>query len=120
MNRLLCLMLLLVCVTGCSKDDPDKLRAISQAGYNDVREAVPAKNPLKNITPADESTPVAHVRNRIKNDKFLGRFAIEVTPIEKGVKLTGKVPTKEHARRAGELAESTSGIDVVENELVVE
>ncbi|MCX7664224.1 MAG: BON domain-containing protein [Gemmataceae bacterium] len=122
MKRFFPLLCLLVTLWGCGKDDPEKLRAISQAGYQDVRRVIPEKIPVEQLVPekGPESTPVQHVRSRLSNDKYLRRFSIEVSAIENGVKLTGRVPTKEHARRATELAESTVGVEIVTNEIVVD
>ena len=115
---------LLVC--GCGGQDVDRLGRICSmtAGkFNDMAGGSHGKlaNGWDAVCGAiSETTPDARVAVRLRWDKALTNADIQVQPAGPGViRLQGNVIDAAQQQRAGELAESTQGVEQVVNELVI-
>ena len=115
---------LLIC--GCGGQDVDRLGRIASmtAGkFNDMAGGPHGKlaNGWDAVCGAiSETTPEARVAVRLRWDKGLTNADIQVQPAGPGViRLQGNVIDAAQQQRAGELAESTQGVEQVVNELVI-
>ena len=115
---------LLVC--GCGGQDVDHLGRICSLTAGKFNEMVGGPHgKLANGWDAvcgaiSESTPDARVATRLRWDKELANADIQVLPDGAGVvRLQGHVSDDAQQKRAGELAESTQGVEQVVNELVI-
>jgi hypothetical protein len=115
---------LLIC--GCGGQDVDRLGRIASmtaAKFNDMAGGSHGK--LANGWDAvcgvlSETTSEARVATRLRWDKALDKADIQVLPAGPGViRLQGNVIDAGQQQRAGELAESTQGVEQVVNELVI-
>jgi hypothetical protein len=115
---------LLIC--GCGGQDVDRLGRIASmtaAKFNDMAGGPHSKlaNGWDAVCGAiSETTPEARVAVRLRWDKALDKADIQVQPAGQGViRLQGNVIDSAQQQRAGELAESTQGVEQVVNELVI-
>jgi hypothetical protein len=115
---------LLIC--GCGGQDVDRLGRICSmtAGkFNDMAGGPHGKlaNGWNAVCGAiSETTPDARVAARLRWDKALDKADIQVEAAGPGVvRLQGNVIDAAQQQRAGELAESTEGVEQVVNELVI-
>ena len=115
---------LLIC--GCGGQDVDRLGRIASmtaAKFNDMAGGPHGKlaNGWDAVCGAiSETTPEARVAVRLRWDKALDKADIQVQPAGPGViRLQGNVIDGAQQQRAGELAESTQGVEQVVNELVI-
>jgi osmotically-inducible protein OsmY len=105
-------------LAGCNREDGEKLVRVGRVVTEKVRDAAPARTPFGDLAP--DATPAGKVRARIRTDSYLAELDIQVVEAEDGLHLKGKVPSKEHSDRAGQLARDTVEVSNVVNELVVE
>jgi BON domain len=116
--------LVLACgLSGCSGDDKEHLASVgrklaehfqsvsAEAGTRLSRGWQAARNPNPDL-PLD-----ARLSVRLRYDKNLARADIAVRTTGADVELRGKVRDAEQHRRAVDLAESTAGVDKVEDAL---
>jgi len=115
---------LLVC--GCGGQDVDRLgRFCSMTAGKFTDMAGGSHGKLANGWDAvcgaiSETTPEARVAVRLRWDKALTNADIQVQPAGPGViRLQGNVIDAAQQQRAGEVAESTQGVEQVVNELVI-
>ena len=111
------LVLGLVVLVGCSREDGERLARVGRLAGEKVRDAAPAKTPLGDLNP--EATPVGRVRARIRLDASLADQPIQVADGADGIHLRGRVATAEQAEWASKLARETTGVTAVVNELAV-
>jgi len=107
----------LLVLTGCTRDDGEKLARVGKLAGEKVRDAAPARTPFGDLAP--DSTPAARVRTRLRNDAALAECSIQVADAPDGVRLTGRVPHQDYAAWAEKLARSTAGVTNVVNEIAV-
>ena len=105
----------LILLTGCSREDGNKLARVGRLAGEKVRDAAPARTPFGDL--AAESTPAGRVRIRLRTDAILADYPIEVTDAPDGIHLRGQVPHLDHADWAEKLARETVGVTNVVNEL---
>jgi hypothetical protein len=102
-------------LAGCNRQDADHLSRIGQklaAGLGDVKESLAVG--WHGVVPAMGLQ--ARVEARLYWDKALADAAIEVKANGNEIELTGTVKDQTQQHRAVELAETTSGVEkVVEN-----
>ena len=110
-------MLGLALLTGCSREDGEKLARIGHLVASKAREAAPAQTPLDDLTPP--TTLAAKVRMRLRTDAALADLSIQVHEAPDGIHWQGHVPHPDHADWAVKLARETVGVVNVVNELVV-
>lgn len=118
MRRHFCWLLLLV-AGGCNKQDTE---ALTRIGKKMVARADAVRGEIKTSAAsgwigAADATVESRVALRLKWDRQLAETALEVTPLERGVELRGKVRNLEQRRRAVMLAESTAGVEGVKDSL---
>ena len=111
------LLLPLLLLPACHRQDGEKLVRIGQITTEKVREAAPSRTPFGDIAP--EATRLGRVRARLKGDVCFEKCPVQVTEDDDGIRLRGTVPTREHADRAEQLARQTVGVTQVVNELTV-
>jgi osmotically-inducible protein OsmY len=105
---------------GCNRQDTEALTRIGQKVQSRT-EAVTGD--LKNTAAASwhiigDSGVESRVAARLRWDKELAGAAIDVLSSGSGVELRGRVATFEQRRRAVMLAESTTGVEGVQDSLV--
>lgn len=107
----------LVVLTGCSREDGERLARVGRLAGEKVRDAAPQKTPLGDLHP--EATPAGRVRARIRMDASLADQSIHVMEGSDGIHLRGRVTTSGQAEWAVKMAQETNGVSVVVNELTV-
>jgi osmotically-inducible protein OsmY len=113
----LAIVLGLVVLTGCAREDGQKLARVGRLTAEKVRDAAPARTPFGDLAP--DSTTSARVRTRLRTDAALADYPIEVTDDPDGIHLRGHVPHQDHADWATKLARETVGVTNVVNEITV-
>ena len=117
-NRYWCLALILF-AAGCTKSDADILAGIGRKLLDRANTA--SANIEQNWSKSPNRLVIdLRVKNRLRWDKALAEFPIEVCTTETAVELKGAVPTAELVRRAIDLTETTAGVAKVVNSLRVE
>jgi osmotically-inducible protein OsmY len=111
------LLLAVVALTGCSREDGERLGRVGRLAAEKVRDAAPARTPLGDLHP--EATPAGRVRARIRMDATLADQPIQVSEGPEGLHLRGRVARPEQAEWAVKLATETSGVPAIINELTV-
>jgi osmotically-inducible protein OsmY len=104
-------------LTGCAREDGDKLARIGRLTASKLRDVTPARSPFDNLAP--DSTPAARVRTRLRTDAALVDLSIDVQQASDGIHLKGQVPSQDHVDLAVKLARETVGVTNVVNELEV-
>ncbi len=119
-NAIACLSCLAFVLSGggCSKSDTEVLGEIGRKIVERTHLASENTEPTWTKMPNQLLTEV-RVRERLHWDKMLADAVIEVKADDKTVELKGTLATPEQIRRAGELAESTVGVEKVVNSLAV-
>ena len=107
----------LVVLAGCSREDGERLARVGRLAGEKVRDAAPQKTPLGDLNP--ESTPAGRVRARFRTDAMLADQPIQVYEGADGTHLRGQVARQEQADWAVKLAQETTGVTNVVNELAV-
>src|SRR3954447_26139131 len=111
------LVLGVVVLAGCSREDGERLGRVGRLAGEKVRDAAPARTPLDDLNP--EATPAGRVRVRLRTDATLADQPIQVAEGPDGIHLRGRAATQDQADWAAELARGTTGVLVVINELAV-
>jgi osmotically-inducible protein OsmY len=111
------ILLGLVVLTGCAREDGDKLARVGKLTAEKVRDVAPARTPFGDLAP--DSTTAARVRTRLRTDAALADYPIEVIEDADGIRLRGHVPSHDHADWAAKLARETVGVSHVVNEITV-
>ena len=111
------LLLGVMVLTGCSREDGERLARVGRLAGEKVRDAAPARTPLGDLHP--EATPAGRVRARFRMDATLADQPIQVVEAADGLHLRGRVGTPEQAEWAVKLASETTGVPAVVNELAV-
>ncbi len=122
MSRFAALMFCCVLfITGCGRSDGDRLARIGRMVTGKVQSLVPNRTPFNGplAVPGGDRIDV-RVKSRLKADKYLATFAIEVIAEGNNIRLQGSVSEEPLKRRAVELAESTTGVEQVIDELKIE
>ncbi len=120
---LLALFFLLV-GTRFKASDGERLRAVSRAAANKIRNAMPAELTL--AAPVDAlrrelpTRPDEAVRERFASDRRFTGMEFKVTAQGKVVTLRGLTPNADARRLAVEVAENTVGVEKVVDELAVQ
>ena len=112
------IFLCVLVLSGCSREDGEKLARVGKLAGEKVRDAAPARTPFGDLAP--EATTAGRVRARIRTDVALADHPIQVTEAADGIHLTGHVPHQDHADLAARLARETVGVTNVVNEITVE
>jgi osmotically-inducible protein OsmY len=116
--RWLCFFVLALASTGCNRQDADCLTRIGQKLATGLGEA---KDSLEigwqGVVPA--MGVEARVASRLHWDKALAGAAIEVKASGSEIELTGTVKDQTQQHRATELAEATTGVEKVVDNLQV-
>src|SRR3954468_6743072 len=111
------LVLGVVVLVGCSREDGERLGRVGRLAGEKVRDAAPARTPLDDLNP--EATAAGRVRVRLRTDASLADQQIQVADGADGIHLRGRVATREQGDWAAELARGTTGVSAVVNELTV-
>jgi osmotically-inducible protein OsmY len=111
------LVLAVVTLAGCTREDGQRLARVGRLAGEKVRDAAPTKTPLDDLNL--EATPAGRVRARFKLDAALAELPIQVVDGSDGVHLRGRVAKPEQAEWAVKLAQETTGVSAVVNELAV-
>jgi osmotically-inducible protein OsmY len=106
-----------VVMTGCTREDGEQLARVGRLAGERVRDAAPSKTPLSDLNP--EATPAGRVRTRIRTDVSLADQDIQVIEASGGIHLRGRVAKLEQADWAVKLAQETTGVSAVVNELAI-
>jgi osmotically-inducible protein OsmY len=67
----------------------------------------------------DDKTLTAKVKTALAKDPIVKAMDVNVTTFQREVQLSGYVDNQEQKTRAGEIAQSISGVSTVHNDLVV-
>src|SRR5262245_41704217 len=105
----------MILLTGCSREDGNRLARVGRLAGEKVRDAAPARTPFGDLAP--ESTTAGRVRFRLRTDAALADYSIDVTEGPDGIHLRGQVPHQDHADWAEKLARETVGVSNVVNEI---
>src|SRR5262245_40440936 len=111
-------------LAGCQKD-ADKLKRVADKAAEKVQAAAGvAHEPMANgiqvlKTGVDELSPEARVSARLKWDKVMAGSAVKVKAVGGVVELKGSVATAEVKERAVHLAQTTTGVEKVNDSLEV-
>src|SRR5256885_7207351 len=97
------LVLGVMVLAGCSREDGERLARVGRLAGEKVRDAAPARTPLGDLNP--EATPAGRVRPRFRTDATLADQPIQVTDGADGVHLRGRVATADRAAWAVKLAQ---------------
>lgn len=111
------LVFAIVVLAGCSREDGERLARVGRLAGEKVRDAAPARTPLGDLNP--EATPAGRVRLRFRTDATLANQPIQAIDGTDGVHLRGRVANQDLADWAVKLAEETTGVSGVVNELGV-
>jgi osmotically-inducible protein OsmY len=111
------LVLGLAVMTGCSRDDGEKLARVGRLVADKARAAAPARTPFGDRNP--EATAAARVRARLQTDANLADQPIQVVEGPDGLHLRGRVATQDQADWAARLTRETVGVTHVVNEITV-
>lgn len=107
------------------KSDPDRLAAVGQVVAQKVRGALPdaarVTGPLAALRVGDVLGVEERVRVRIRTDKRMAGAEVYAVPggTAGEVRLRGLAANPDQARRAVLIAESTTGVEKVVNEIAV-
>jgi hypothetical protein len=114
------LLLLLMVLAGCNRQDTEALARISKklAARSEALTGDLQSSAATSWQGSLELGIAERVTTRLRWDKQLADATFEVAPLGTGVELRGKVRNLEQRRRAVMLAESTSGVDGVKDSLV--
>lgn len=111
---------------GCSQNDSDHINNISRKaiGYLEARAGGPQGQVITGyqavLGSMGESLLDNRVATRLNWDKLMAETRVEVKLVSSGVvKLTGLVKEETQKQRAMEIAQSTTGVNKVINEVVV-
>ncbi|HKB02624.1 MAG TPA: BON domain-containing protein [Gemmataceae bacterium] len=104
-------------LTGCAREDGEKLARVGRRAGETLRDAAPARTPFGDLRP--EATPSDRVRVRLRTDAALADQPIQVVEGPEGLHLRGRVATREQADWAVKLARATVGVTRVVNEIAV-
>jgi osmotically-inducible protein OsmY len=116
---------LLLTAAGCEQRDQESLRRVARKLRDKTQEvAADTQHHLARDFPAlgapwDRSNLEARLEARLRGDKTLADAALRVRASGGTVDLNGTVRTEDQRKRAVELAESTVGVDKVNDSLEV-
>jgi len=116
------LALLVLSIAGCSQQDTDGLRRI---GRKALDRTMAAASPLREkfdhtLKGIGTAGVKERVQQRLQWDKGLAETSIVATATDNVVHLKGSLKNADQRRRAIELAESTTGVERVTDEMQVE
>jgi osmotically-inducible protein OsmY len=118
-TSLLLALLALGFLSGCDRQDGNRLARVGRKVADKARVLVPDRVPFgTSVGPrglADE-----RVRERFRSDRYLAPQPIDVSAEGNTIRLRGTVPESVLKRRAFEIADSTVGVEKVIDELTVE
>ena len=107
----------LMTLAGCSREDGERLARVGRLAGEKVRDAAPQKPPLGDLHP--DATPAGRVRVRFRTDALLADQPIQVHEAADGLHLRGRVARQDQADWAVQLAQQTTGVTTVVNEVTV-
>jgi osmotically-inducible protein OsmY len=112
-------------LAGSKSTDPDRIAAVGQVVGQKVRAALPepakVTGPLAALRVGDALTVEERVRVRVRTDKRMAGAEVYAVPGANAgeVRLRGVAATADQAQRAVRIAESTTGVEKVVNEIAV-
>lgn len=113
-------------IAGCSDADAEKLRKVGDKTYD--RAALLAQQTFdelgrtlleKHATPAAEPDAVSRVQMRLKWDRDLSGLSLHVVQSAESITLSGTVKSPAQKEKAIALAEQTTGVSAITDELKV-
>lgn len=109
-----------VSASGCNRQDGDRLARVGRKVTDKVQGLVPQRSPFGTGVSLGRNPGLEErVRERFKSDRFLAPQPIEITVEGNTVRLKGTVELQVLKQRAGEIADSTVGVEKVIDEIVV-
>lgn len=112
-------------LAGSKATDPDRIAAVGQVVGQKVKAALPeaakVTGPLAALRVGDALSVEERVRVRVRTDKRMAGAEVYAVPGTAAgeVRLRGLAGTAEQAQRAVRIAESTTGVEKVVNEIAV-
>jgi osmotically-inducible protein OsmY len=111
------IVLPLVCV-GCNRQDAERLSSIGRKVAAHAKASASDLGPKFDVGLKKEPTLQERIQERLRCDKMLAEFTLEVTVKDKEVELKGNVKTAQQRQRALDLAEIV-GIDKVTDSIAL-